>query len=283
MHGLQATSGKFVRFSSLDRYLQAMPIYQHLIYQKKDRCCHLTLNRPDHQNAISDIMIAELKDGLKAAQEDPTIKIIILKGSGDSFSIGTDPAYLAKRQGYTFAQQVADSAAFADLLLELYRSTRVIVAEIGGHAIGGGAGLIAACDFAFAASEVRIGFHEVSVGEIPAAPMLLLIRKLGETRAKELLLSGQLISASQAANYHLINEVVPQDRLSEHVETFADLLCNQNATASLQMTKKMIADVQSMPLPNAAQFLAKMDAYARGTEEAQRGLAGQLNGEKITW
>ncbi|RMG63321.1 MAG: enoyl-CoA hydratase/isomerase family protein [Bacteroidetes bacterium] len=260
-----------------------MQPYQHLVYSVHQRIATLTLNRPDKRNALNDLLVAELADAMARAEQDEAVKVIVIKGNGPAFCAGADLEYLRKLQGFTMDQNLADSSTLAQLFLSIYRATKVVIAQIEGHALAGGCGLATVCDFAFAVPEAKFGYTEVRIGFVPAIVMTFLLRKTGETRAKQLMLSGDLIDAQTAVDYHLINRVISTDEIEGYVQEFALRMCRQNSAASLQLTKKMIADIQDFPLENALKFAAKMNAYARATEDCQRGIAAFLNKESVTW
>lgn len=170
-----------------------------------------------------------------------------------------------------------------DLFMQIYRHEKIVIAQVEGHAIAGGAGLATVCDFAFMVPEAKLGYTEVRIGFLPAIVMSFLLRKIGETRAKELLLSGDVIDADHAAQYNIINRVIPADEIQGYVREFANRLCLQNSGQSMNLTKKMIADIQSFPIKEALGFAARMNARARGAEDCQRGISAFLNKEKIIW
>lgn len=260
-----------------------MKIYQFLEYLVESRIAWITLNRPEKRNALNDVLVVELKDALMAAEQDPEVKIIVIKANGPAFCAGADLEYLQKMQDYNIEQNLADSTSLAQLFLTIYRSTKVVIAQVEGHAIAGGCGLATVCDFAFVVPEAKLGYTEVRIGFVPAIVMTFLLRKIGETRAKELLLSGKVIDAQTAVDYHLVNQIVPKDQIATVVRKFAGEMCTQNSAASLQLTKKMIADIQSFPLEEAMRFAAKMNAYSRATDDCKQGVTAFLNKEEHTW
>ncbi|GAB4415961.1 MAG: enoyl-CoA hydratase-related protein [Bacteroidia bacterium] len=260
-----------------------MKLYQYLEYSTRDRVAYLTLNRPDKRNALNDVMVVELKDAFMAAEQDPMVKVLVIQARGPAFCAGADLEYLQRMQQYNEEQNLADSSSLAQLMLAIYRSIKVVIAQVEGHAIAGGCGLVTVCDFAFVVPEAKLGYTEARIGFVPAIVMAFLLRKVGETRAKELLLTGRLIDASTAVRYNLVNDVVPQDEIRAHVAQFAQQLCTQCSQASMQLTKKMIADIQDFPLEHAVKFAARMNAVARRTEDCQRGIAAFLDKEDLTW
>lgn len=260
-----------------------MKLYQHLEYNVQDRVAYISLNRPDVGNVLSDILAIELKDAILQAEQDVHAKLIVLRGNGDDFCKGYAPEYLAKIAQYSLDQNRADAQSLAEMYLSIYRATKVVIAEVQGEAIACGSGLLAVVDFIFASEDAVFGFPEVKMGLSPAMSMAYLIRRLGETRTRALLLSGNMISASQARDYRLITEVLPAEKLSEYVENFASEMCKNTSPAALQLAKKMISDMQDFPLENALKFGIRMDAFARVTEDAKRGIALSLESRDLEW
>jgi methylglutaconyl-CoA hydratase len=152
-----------------------------------------------------------------------------------------------------------------------------------GHAIAGGCGLATVCDFTFATPEAKFGYTEVKIGFIPAIVMVFLIRKIGESRSRQLLLSGNLINADQAKRIGLINEIVSKEELEEEVIHFAAQLVVSNSAHSMSITKQMMSKVQSLPLDEALTFAAEMNAKVRESADCKRGVAAFVDKQKITW
>jgi methylglutaconyl-CoA hydratase len=134
-----------------------------------------------------------------------------------------------------------------------------------------------------AVPEAKFGYTEVKIGFIPAIVMVFLLRKIGEGKAKQLLLSGDVIKAEEAMAMGLINKIVAREKLDEEVYQLAQTLIMNNSAHAMMLTKKMIAEVQSMSLQEALTFAAASNARARESEDCKRGIASFLNKEKITW
>ena len=112
---------------------------------------------------------------------------------------------------------------------------------------------------------------------------VFLLRKIGETHTKQLLLSGDLVSAAAAQAMGLLTYVVPAAELAEQVYAFAQKICQQNSLQSMELTKDLIAHVQDMDLQRGLSYAAERNAYARETLDCRRGIASFLKKEKITW
>lgn len=252
-------------------------------YSVKDRICTITLNRPDKRNALNEQVVSDLKQAFSKAAEDSEAKVIVLAARGSAFCAGADLAYLQQLQQNTFEENLADSNHLKELFYQIYTHPKVVIAKIQGHAIAGGCGLATVCDFSFAVEEAQFGYTEVRIGFIPAIVKVFLLRKIGEGKAKELLLSGELISAVEAKDFGLINRVVKEEELDDTVSDFAKMLVKKNSGQSMQFTKQMIARVQEMGLEEGLNHAAEQNAKARASKDCQKGIAAFLNKEKPNW
>lgn len=249
----------------------------------KERVGYLELNRPEKRNALNAEMVEALKNGIQAFNEEKKVKVIVIKAAGKVFCSGADLAYLQSLQSNTFEENLADSRSLKNLFYMIYTSPKVIIAQIQGYAIAGGCGLATVCDFSFSVKEAKFGYTEVKIGFIPAIVKVFLIRKIGEGKARQLLLDGDLISAAEAKDFGLINWVVEENELEDKVFEYAQKLIRQNSSQSMALTKEMIARVQERGLDDGLEYAAAMNAKARGTADCQKGIAAFLNKESIEW
>ncbi len=252
-------------------------------YSVSERVAYITLNRPDKRNALNFDVVSELKDAFLDAEQDPNVKVVVLRANGKVFCAGADLEYLQQLQKNSYADNLADSSHLKDLFHQIYTHKKVVIAQIHGHAIAGGCGLATVCDISFSAPEAQFGYTEVRIGFVPAIVTIFLLRKIGETRAKEMLLSGELISAKKAEEYGLINFIVPANEIEKRVFDYAQMVCKQNSMQSLQLTKKMIAEVQEKDLTEALTYAAQMNAHARETTDCKRGIGAFVNKETLEW
>ncbi len=256
---------------------------QYIQYEVANRIGYITLNRPDKRNALSYDVVTELKDAFRQAEADDHVKVIVLRANGKAFCAGADLAYIQQLQKNTYEENLEDSNHLRELFEHIYTMGKVVIAQIQGHAIAGGCGLATVCDFGFTVPEAKFGYTEVRIGFIPAIVKVFLLRKIGEMKAKELLLTGELIDADQAKAYDLVTKVVEADQLEATVNEFAQMLISKNSGQSMALTKQMIADVQSMNVKDGLDHAAKMNATARATEDCQKGIASFLNKTPIEW
>jgi methylglutaconyl-CoA hydratase len=154
---------------------------------------------------------------------------------------------------------------------------------INGHALAGGCGLVNACDFAFAVPEAKLGYTEVRIGFVPALVSVLLTRKLGEAKASELLLSGEIILAEQALKIGLINKVIPAEQLLEECSTYIEGLIKQNSGQAMAQTKQLLQAAYGLNLEAGLDLAAKHNAKARSTSDCKEGIAAFLEKRSPRW
>jgi methylglutaconyl-CoA hydratase len=256
---------------------------KYIQYAVDSHLAYITLDRPEKSNALSYDVVAELRVAFKQAEADDGVRVIILRANGEAFCAGADLSYLKELQSNSFEQNLLDSEHLKDLFLQIYQLKKIVISQVHAHALAGGCGLATVCDFTFAAPEANFGYTEVRIGFVPAIVMVFLLRKLGETKTKQLLLGAPVISAAQARDMGLIHYVVEREALPGQVETFAQNLIENNSAYAMGLTKQMIAKVQALPIEEALTFAAEMNAKARGSDDCRRGINAFLNKERIIW
>ena len=252
-------------------------------YSVQHKIGYITLNRPEKKNALNFELVRDLKSAFNKAKGDELVKVIVLKANGDSFCAGADLAYLQKLQTNSYEENLADSNHLKELFFQIYTLNKVVIAQVQGHALAGGCGLAAVCDFAFAVPEANFGYTEVRIGFVPAIVMCFLLRKIGEGKAKSLLLSGEIINANQALELGLIYKVIDAKSLTESVTNFAMRLIESNSGKSMELTKQMISEIQSMPLQDALSYASKINAEARSTNDCKNGINAFINKTRPSW
>jgi methylglutaconyl-CoA hydratase len=250
-------------------------------YHIEERVLYVTLNRPEKRNALGPELVEELTEVFSMEHKD--VKVVVLQAEGKVFCAGADLAYLKQLQDNTYVENLQDSLRLKKLFQLIYSYPKPVIAKVHGHAIAGGCGLANVCDFVFAVPEAKFGYTEVRIGFVPALVEVFLIRKIGEARAKELLLSGDLIDAAQANQYGIVNFVVAPEVLDQSVKEYAVKLCNSNSSQSMALVKEMCDKIQSMKLDEALYYAAEMNAEARGYDDCKKGISAFLNKETLNW
>ena len=243
----------------------------------------LTLDRPEVRNALSGELVEQLTGALEAAGRDDAVRVVVLTGTGRAFSAGADLAALQGLQTASAEANLADSELLARLFETLYTLPKPVVAKVQGHAIAGGCGLAAVCDFSLVADDVKLGFTETRIGFVPALVAVFVVRKLGEAAARDLLLRGHLIDAAEAARIGLVTRAVPAGDLDVAVDALCHDLATQTSASAVALTKRLLADVPSMGLAEGLSYAARLNAFARSTDDCKAGVAAFLGKTDPPW
>ncbi|MGA8216001.1 MAG: enoyl-CoA hydratase-related protein [Candidatus Sulfotelmatobacter sp.] len=241
----------------------------------------ITLNRPDKRNAISFELIDDLLHTLQEVGASDAL-VLILTGAGKAFSSGMDLDNLKALIGRSPEQNLKDSETMVRLFRTLYEFPKVTIAAVNGAAIAGGTGLALLCDFTLAVPEAKFGYTEVRIGFVPAIVSTFLVRQVGEKQARDLLLTGRIIGADEAARMGLINEIVPPENLIARARELAALLM-QNSPASLRATKKLLSDYARADLDLQIEAAVRENAAIRSTADFREGIVSFLEKRKPVW
>lgn len=252
-------------------------------YFKEGRLGIVVLNRADKRNALAPQLVEELGEAFTELTNDASVRVLVLRARGPVFCAGADLAYLRQLQQYGYGENVKDSGALRDLFWQIYTCPKPVIAQVQGHAIAGGCGLITVCDFVFAVPDARFGYTEVRIGFIPAIVMGFLMRRIGEGFARRLLVGAELITSVEAKQIGLISHIVEPEQLEDTVNTFASRLADENSGEAMAATKKMLADIQSMTLNDALDHGVEMNARARETADCRKGIESFLRKESLQW
>jgi methylglutaconyl-CoA hydratase len=242
----------------------------------------LTLNRPDKRNALSRALIAELDHLVERTGHEPQIRAVILTGAGTVFCAGMDLKEAAEERGGPEAEQhaVVTLQEYADLIQRVHTLPKPTFAALNGDALAGGAGLMAACDYAVASEQARIGYPEVLRGMVPAVVMFDLTRLIGDRRARQLLLSGGPISATMAFNWGLLNQVTtPEKCLGEAIRIAQGLTAS--APLAVAAIKRLLDE--TVGRPKSLRGAAAVSAAIRVSDEAQEGILSFLEKRSPRW
>lgn len=240
----------------------------------------ITMNRPEKRNALSTELIEALHTAVDAMRDDPSVRVIILRGDGPAFCAGADLAYLQRISEMSPLDNVDDSTSLKNMFQAIAGCPKPVVAMVHGPAIAGGCGLATVCDIVVAARDASVfGYSEVRIGFIPAIVLVYLVRKIGDTRARRLLLTAENISADVAQQLGLVTYVVDDETLESETMAIARRLANNSASA-MALTKSMLNAVHGMSLDAGLHYATVMNAMARQTEDCKQGIASFLNSQR---
>ncbi len=235
----------------------------------------LTLNRPEKRNALSPEMINGFISIFKECESNPEVKSIIITGNGKAFSAGADLEYLQQLRNNTVGENDLDSSLITKLILTVYESGKPTIAAVNGPAIAGGCGLATACDFIFAdKSNAMFGYSEVRIGFLPAIVSYLLLRRMNEFKARQLLISAEILGTERALELGLI-DFISDDVIKDSL-TLAEKL-NQNSQESIKQTKNLLRTISSLDHKRSIQMAQKYNVISRTTDEFKSGIDQFLN------
>jgi methylglutaconyl-CoA hydratase len=241
----------------------------------------ITLNRPDKRNAISFDLIDDLLRAFEEVEKSDAI-VLILTGAGKAFSSGMDLENLKALIGRSPEQNMQDSRTMVRMFRTLYEFPKVTLAAVNGAAIAGGTGLALLCDFTLAVPEAKFGYTEVRIGFVPAIVSTFLLRQTGEKYARDLLLTGRIIGAEEAARMGLVNEIVAPENLMTRARELASLLMG-NSPSSLRATKKLLSDHARAELDVQIEAAIRENAAVRSTADFREGVTSFLEKRKPVW
>jgi len=241
----------------------------------------LTLNRPDKRNAISFELIDDLLRALEEIAQSDAI-VLILTGAGKAFCSGLDLDNLKALLGRSPEDNLKDSQTMVQLFRSIYEFPKVTIAAVNGAAIAGGTGLALLCDFTLATPDAKFGYTEVRIGFVPAIVSTFLLRQVGEKQARDLLLTGRIFGAEEAARLGLVRAIVPPDQLLARARELASLLM-ENSSASLLATKKLLTDQARGVLDAQIDEAVRSNAAIRATADFREGISSFLEKRKPVW
>jgi methylglutaconyl-CoA hydratase len=241
----------------------------------------ITLSRPDKRNAISFELIDDLLRALKEV-EDSEALVLIITGAGKAFCSGMDLENLKSLLDRTREQNLHDSRTMVQLFRSLYEFRKVTIAAVNGPAIAGGTGLALLCDFTLGVPEAKFGYTEVRIGFVPAIVSTFLLRQVGEKQARDLLLTGRIFGAEEAARLGLVSEIVAPENLMTRARELAALLM-ENSPSSLRATKKLLTDHARADLDAQIEAAIRENAAVRTTADFREGISSFLEKRKPVW
>lgn len=249
--------------------------YQFIQTEQRGAALWITLHRPEVRNAFNAGIVAELRAAFAGVTAGGAVRAVVLAGAGASFCAGADIGLMRAMAAYSHKENVADALGLA-LLLEAVEGCAVpVIARVQGAALGGGVGLVAACDIVIAAQNALFGFSEARLGIAPAVIAPFVLRKIGPGQARALFLTGECFDAARAAQIGLVHRVTPPDGLDAAVEESVTAVASCGPEA-LRACKQLITAVPGLSREEARQFTAEMNATLRASEEGQEGLRAFL-------
>jgi methylglutaconyl-CoA hydratase len=256
-------------------------MYSTLLLDISGQIAGITLNRPDKRNAVSATMIAELQTALDEVEKSHA-RVGIITGAGKAFCAGMDLEMLAAISQQSPAENQEDSRRMAKMLRRLWSFPRPLIAAVNGAALAGGCGIATLCDFTLATPEAKFGYTEVKIGFLPAIVSVFLTRQIGEKKARDLLLTGRIVGATEAKELGLVNEIVPAENLLARAKELAEVLIAASP-GSLSRAKRLMTSAAAAAVDHDLERAILENARIRCTSDFKEGLASFLEKRKPVW
>ncbi len=243
----------------------------------------ILLNRPDTHNAFTALMVEELSDAIETVRTS-NCRVLLLRGAGRSFSAGADLNWMKAAAHYSKSENEADALKLANMLKSLSELPILTIACVHGACMGGGAGLVAACDMAVARSNAKFRFSEVRLGLTPATISPFVVRAIGARWSNALFITGESFDANFAANIGLVQYVVADEMAMESQLEHLAKLAFHTAPGAVADAKRLVHEVDGHPInEDLMHKTAKHIAMRRASDEGKEGLSAFLEKRKVSW
>ena len=258
--------------------------FETILYTIENSILTITLNRPDKLNAMTPLLLHELKEAFEQANSDQTVRVVILTGAGRGFCAGADLAaasQLMMSEGFSYEENL--NATYNPLILTMQNLQKPIIAAVNGVAAGAGMSLTLACDIRIAAESASFLQAFVKIGLVPdSGSTWMLPRLIGMTKALELMLTGQRVSAAEAFDMKLVNQVVADDEFGATVQQMAQMFANA-PTKTLGLIKQAVNFAMASTLEAAMKNEAALQDVAAKTADHIEGVAAFLEKRPATF
>ena len=244
----------------------------------------VNLDRPEVRNALNAELIRELTEVFDWLNSRDDIRVIILKGNGKAFCAGADLAYMKDMAGFSYNQNIADAEKLSKLFQTIYFCDKAVIVDVHGACIGGANGIIAAADIVIAEKETKFAFSEVRLGITPATISPFVVSKIGNTAAKELMLTGRRFTADEAKAFGLVNAVVDEAEMVDTERRYIDHFLHASPDAVAEC-KNLLRLVTHSDDPFDPVFLQTSMAIAnqRVSKAGQEGMTAFFEKRKPEW
>ncbi len=243
----------------------------------------ITLKRAEKRNALNGFMVHELRQAFKQACSDATVAVVMLKGDGEHFCAGGDIQWMHEMSQRSTEDNYEDALQLAELMYEIYNCRKPTIALAHGKTMGGGLGLLAACDMVYAAEDASFCFAEVKVGITPSTISPYVVAAIGERYTKYYFLTGDSFDVKQAQQIGLVHAIMPNANLVENSLKLA-VLMQQNSLQAMMAAKELVREVAAEPINISTRSMTAMHlAKLRKTADAQEGLQAFIEKRKPRW
>jgi methylglutaconyl-CoA hydratase len=242
------------------------------------------LNRPEVKNAFNKAMVDELIQAFTDITNEATVKVVVIRAKGPVFCSGADLQWMKQSINLSNNENFEECLHLAECFRVLYSLPQTVVCIAKGAVMGGGNGLIAASDISVCTNTTSFAFSEVKLGIVPAVISPYVVRRIGEAKAKELMLTARMFTGEYAASIDLVSiSVDDENKLEQELQEIIKQLLANNSNA-LRKTKEMISQLYSLSdLDRVKHYTAELLALARVSSDGQEGMAAFLEKRKPNW
>src|SRR5262245_47294459 len=241
------------------------------------------LDRPDIHNAFNDELVQQLTAAFTELGRRDDVRVIVLRANGKSFCAGADLKWMKRMVEYSREENLADARALGRMFMAIATCPKPVIARVHGAALGGGAGLVAACDIGIALESVQFGFTEVKLGIIPAVISPFVVAKIGPGRAREFFVTGERFLAPVAMSIGLIQHVASHELALDALVESKIAQIMTSAPGAIAAAKELIFGVAAQRLDASLGFAADAIARTRAGAEAQAGMRAFLERQRPPW
>jgi methylglutaconyl-CoA hydratase len=240
------------------------------------------LNRPELHNAFNDEMIAEVTETFQNINTKK-FQLVVLRAEGKSFCAGADLNWMKSMIDYTQAQNLQDSQKLAAMFRAINDCPLPVLAICHGSALGGGVGVISACDYVLASDSALFGLTEVRLGLLPAVISPFVIAKIGESHARAYFMSGERFSAKEAYQIGLVHKVVTdiETEAKNVIESFLKA-APQAAMIAKQLARTVVSNLNNSSF-DLTKYTCELIAQKRVSQEGQEGMKALLEKRQPNW
>jgi len=258
--------------------------YNNIEFKQDGIAGTIWLNRPDVHNAMNAEMIAEIVDAFEKVNDMEDVRYVILRGRGKSFCAGADLNYMKGIARFGLEENYQDGLKLAKCFNVIYTCNKPTIAIVHGAAIGGGNGLLAACDIVYSMNDTKFAFSEVKLGIAPATISPYVCKRIGEFGARDMMITGRRFLGIEAESVGLVNKSFEtEEELDEQME-FLHKMMISSGPAAMGATKKLIYDLfNKFGFEDSIDHTARLIAELRASDEGQEGMASFLEKRKPKW
>lgn len=240
----------------------------------------ITLDVPATRNALSEAVLHQLHDAVRAALADDGVRCLVLTGAGSSFCAGADMR--EHRERHARGQSAAAPALLPDILLDLWHSPKPVIGRVNGSVRAAGMSLVGACDIVISDETASFSFSEVRVGVAPAVVSVTTLPRMAPRAGLELMLTGEVFDATRAVEVGLVNRAVPTSELDAEVDRYLDML-QRGAPLAIMQTKNIVRRVPTLPMTEAFAEMGALSISFFGSAEGEEGMRAFLEHRAPSW